>query len=31
MFMSFDLQNIVDQVDNLYQVKKADLHPGDKI
>ena len=31
MYMSIDLQNIVDQADNLYQVKKADLHPGDKI
>jgi hypothetical protein len=29
--ISCDLQNIVDESDNLYQVKKNEIHPGDKV
>ncbi len=29
--MKFTLENIISNVDNLHQVKKADLHPGDEV
>ncbi len=29
--MNFELKNMVEQADNLHQVKKADLQPGDEV